>query len=261
MKKIMVSLASALLLCGLVAVVKPVTVNAAAPCSIDTINAANAQIAQAQLVYAQAQQTEAAALATLNAVKNSGSQLEIAVASNAYTTAQNQTHWALDQLNNAKAFLANITARANGETALEQSILQLQNLNNMQAVKMDADNAAAIANGVLAQINQMKAAVASYQQQLATTPSVQAQIDALNVQIKALEADYAAKKAIADQKMVVYLNAVKADQYDAYNKAVIDDAWDRLLRRGEYTIPCSVCNQKKCTCDPCKSDCINLDQH
>lgn len=260
MKKIMIALASTLLLCGLIVVAKPVTTYAAAPCSIDTINAANAQIAQAQLAYANAQQTEAAALAALNAANISGSQLEKAVAANAYTTAQNQTHWALDQLNNAKAFLANITARANGETAIEQNIAQLKNLSNMQSVKQDADNAVAIANGTLAQINQVKLAIAAYQQQLAATPSVQAQINALNVQLKALEADYAAKKAVADQKTALLASVVAADQYDAYAKAVIDDSVDRLYRRGEYAIPCPVCGMKNCPCEVCNWDCVNLDQ-
>lgn len=219
---------------GLVFVAQPLSVSAAAPCSIDTINAANAQIAQAQLQYAQAQAAEAAALQQLNQVRAGGNELAIATAAFSYNQAVNQAHWYLDQVNNAKAFLANISARADAETRIEQTIAQLSNLTDMQQAKQDADNAQAIATGVKQQIAMVQAAIAAYTQQLGTSPSVQAQIDQLNVQLRSLQADYAKQQSIADQKLVLYNAAVAKDQYAGYQKSVIDDSADRLFRRGEY---------------------------
>ena len=228
-------------------VAAPVSANAAAPCSLVIIDDANSQILAAQSAYEAAKVREAEALAKLNAVKAGGSQLDIEMAAAAYTTAQNATHWYLDQVNNAKLYLTNITNRANQETAIEVSYEQLRNLSGMQASKLDADSALAVANNVLMQIQQTQNAIAGYQQMLATSPSVQAQIDALNVQLASLQADYNAKKAVADAKMAAFQGKVAADGYDQYDQSIID-YWkhrDEVRDRHLTDCPCPLCEANR----------------
>jgi len=244
MKNKLIMLFAAVAVLGAVVVAAPTEAKAMAPCSQDIINAANAQIASTTAAYQNAQQAEAAALANLNAVKAAGgSQLDVTVAANAYTTAQQVTRWSLDQVNNAKAYLKNITDRANLETQVEQSIAQLGNLNTMQGSKTEAEGAQRIANGVLEQIKAVQAALVGYQQAVVTTPSLQPQIDQLNAQLVVLQADYAAKQAVADQKAAAYQAAVAADHYDQYSAAIINYWQARDNSRNH-----SAC----CECDFCK---------
>lgn len=248
MKKILAMLVTSALCFGAVLTFGATEAKAAAPCSIDTINVANAQIANAQNAYLAAVAAENAALANLNAVKAAGgSQLDITVAANAYTTAQNATRWYLDQVNNAKAFLANISARADFETDLMNSIEAGKVLTNLQAVKAEADGAANIAAAAGDQIKATQNAILGYQQMLATCPSVQAQIDALTTQLAAQQADYAAKKATADQKMAVYQAAVAAGGYQAYDQAVIDRWYHRDNVRDQHltNCPCDLCEANR----------------
>jgi len=241
--KLTMLLAAVLTVCTVITVA-PTDVKAMAPCSQDIINAANAQIAATTAQYQAAQQAEAAALANLNAVKAAGaSQLEITVAANAYTTAQQVTHWNLDQVNNAKLYLKNITDRANIETAIEQSLDQLHNLTNMQASKQEADNAQALANATALRIAEVNKAIAGYQQAVLTTPSLQPQIDQLNAQLVVLQNQLAAQQAVASQKAAAYQNAVAADHYDQYDVNVLNYYWARENSRNH-----SAC----CTCDLCR---------
>lgn len=246
MKKLLSLALATVMLAGVMVVAEPVAVKAAAPCSIDIINNANAQIASAQNAYAAAQVREAEALAKLNAVKAGGSQLEIEMAAAAYTTAQNATHWYLDQLNNAKLYLTNITNRANQETAIEVAFEQVKSLSGMQSSKLEADSALAVANNVLMQIQQAQNAIAGYQQMLATCPSVQTQIDALNAQIAAFQVDYNAKKAIADAKMAAFQGAVATGGYEGYTPAMIDYWKHRDEVRDRHLTNCS--------CDLCEAN-------
>lgn len=247
MKRLLSLTLAAVMLVGVVVVAQPADVKAAAPCSIVIINDANAQIAAAQNQYAAAQAREAEALAKLNAVKAGGSQFEIEMAAAAYTSAQNATHWYLDQLNNAKLYLTNITNRANQETAVEVAFEQVKALSGMQASKLEADNALAVANNVLMQIQQAQNALAGYQQMLATSPSVQAQIDALNAQIAAMQVDYNAKKAIADAKMASFQGTVAAGGYEGYSPAMID-YWkhrDEVRDRHLTSCSCELCEANR----------------
>ena len=247
MKKLLSVTLAVVMAAGIFTAIGTEDVSAAASCSITTINDANAQILAAQNAYEAAKVREAEALNKLNAVKAGGSQLEIEQAAAAYTTAQNSTHWYLDQVNNAKTYLTNITNRANLETAIEVSYEQLKNLSGMQSSKLEAENAAAVAANVLAQIQQAQNAIAGYQQMLATSPSVQTQIDALNAQIAALTVDYNAKKAVADAKMATYQTKVAADGYDKYDQSIID-YWkhrDEVRDRHLTDCSCSLCEANR----------------
>ncbi len=246
MKKITTILAAVAIMAAAV-IANPAETKAAYSCSIDTINAANAQIAAATLNYQAAQATEAAALAKLNTLRATGaSELEIATASLAYEQAKNATHWQLDQVNNAKAYLTNITNRANQETALQESYAQLANLTKMQNAKLEADSAQAVAVGVAQQIANIQNTINALKTIVATNPAVyQAQIDALNVQLKALQNELAAKQAIANQKLAVYNQAVAADHYDQYTSFWID-YWNHRDAVREHP-------NLNCSCDICKA--------
>lgn len=228
-------IAAAVMCFGLVAFAVPAKVQAAAPCSIDIINQANGEIAKAQQEFDAAKAMEAAALANWNAIKASGAtELEKTVAANAYTNAQNVSHAYLDKLNNAKAFLANIQGRADCETTVEQNLAALNSLTNVEALKMDADSAQALAVGVANRIADVQRQIVGYQQQLATSPSLQPVIDQLNASLVALQNEYAAKKAVADQKLAVYQQAQAAATGAVYSRAIIDRSVDRIFRRGEF---------------------------
>ena len=244
MKKKLTMLVAAALCAGSVIIAMPSEVNAMASCSQDIINAANAQINATTQEYVAAQAREAEALANLNKVKAaSHTELELTTAANAYTAAQQSTRWYLDQVNNAKAYLKNITDRANLETAVEVAFEQGKNLAGMQDAKLAADSAQAVATGVLEQIKAKQNAIAGYQQVLATSPSVQSQIDALNAEIAALQADYTAKQAAADAKKAAYEATVANDNYDQYSKAMIDYWTSRDNARGhESGCKCSFCS-------------------
>lgn len=244
MKKITTILAAVAIMAAAV-IANPAEAKAAFPCSVDMINAANAQVASLTAVYQNAQATEAAALAKLNTLRASGaSELEIATASLAYEQAKNTTHWQLDQVNNAKAYLANITNRANQETALQESYAQLANLNTMQAAKLEADSAQAVVVGLVQRIANIQNTINGLKSLVAVNPTVyQAQIDALNVQLVALQNELAAKQAIANQKTAAYNAAVAADHYDMYSPAMIDYWNHRNAVRDtpDLNCPCSIC--------------------
>lgn len=245
MKKTLMALAG--IMCAVVvAVAVPQDVKAMQPSSQNTINDANAQIAAAQVAYQAALGREAQALANLNAVKASNpTELALTVAANAYTRAQGESRWYLDQVNNAKAYLVNITNRANIETAVEESRLTLGNLNNLQESKLLYESANGQAVNVANQIQNVSAALAGYQQAVAAIPAYQAQIDALSAQLVALQKEYAAKKALADNFKAVYESRLAANNY-AYSAAIEDYCRKRdNARNHPANCKCDFCSMVK----------------
>lgn len=244
MKKKLSMLFASVVMLGILVVVKPAEVKAIAPCSYPIIDQANAQIAATTVEYQAAQQREAAALANLNAIKAAGgSALDVTVAANAYATAQQATRWHLDQVNNAKAFLKNITDRANLETALEEDLDQLHNLTNMQCSLTECQSAQGVATNIAERLKALQASVVAYQQAAAVNPGLQPLVDQLNAQIVSLQAEYAAKQAIADQKFAAYQAAVAADHYDQYSPDIINYWRAREMSRT---------HAKCCDCSYCK---------
>lgn len=210
-----------------------VDARAALPCSYDIINDANAQIAYNEQMYNTSKAKEAELLAVFNAIKSNPahSQLEYEQAAYNYTNAVNTTKWWLTGLNNAKAYLKNISDRGAFEDTFAANKAALADLTTLQAAKTDADGYANIVNGVAAQIADTQKAIAGYQAQLATCPSLQTQIDALNVRLAALKADYAAKAAVASEKRAVFDNYLNSLNYKSYSLGFEDYQFNREHQR------------------------------
>lgn len=223
MKKVLTLVLSGILLAGAIIIAKPVETEAAYSCTYDIINDANAKIVAAQNNLSLAQAEEARCRAAFEAVKSQGpSSLAYVQAAAAVENAVNQKNYAAGQVQNAQAYLANIKGREAEEDALLNSIDALGVLNNVQAAQAAAKGAQEIANAALVQVKNTQTAIAGYQQQLDICPSVQAQIDALNVQLVAQTADYNNKQAIANQKLATFQTLVAAGGYQGYTPKYID---------------------------------------
>lgn len=253
MKKTLMLIMAGALLAGAIVIAKPVDAKAALPCTYDIINDANAKIVAAQNAYAQAVADEANYKAAFEAVKSQGpSSLAYVQAANAYESAVRRTRYAYDQITNAKTYLANIQGRETVEDDYLNAVASLGTLNNLQAAQQDAKNAQDIANSAAQQIKNIQTAIAGYQQQLATCPSVQAQIDALNVQLVALTADYNNKQAIANQKLAAFQALAAAGGYQGYDAKYIN----YINNRGKYATVCGCTGvdfyngTTFCTCGP-----------
>lgn len=85
---------------------------------------------------------------------------------------------------------------------MQQNLQLLDNINRIQDAELAAKEALEIANGTLAQINNLQTAIAGKQQEVAVNPGLQPQLDELNAQLNVLTnqynaqmADYQAKQA------------------------------------------------------------------
>lgn len=256
MKKV-ISLVLATVLCaGVFAAAAPTQTRAALPCTYDTINQANAQITAAQNAYAAALADEAAYKAAFEAVKSQGpSSMSYVAAANAYESAVLRTKWAYDQVTNAKAFLANIK----GREAVEDDYLRNQAMLPLQvgasAAELDAKSAQEIANTAAAQIAMVNQLIAGYQAQLAVSPSLQNQINELTAKLPAMQADYAAKQAIADQKKAAALTAATTYAAGGYDAKYIDYWKNRDSHRADPVCDCFDYYTNSCHCGgDCKVD-------
>ena len=231
-KKVILAV-SAVCAAGILFVSSAVDAKAALPCTYDIINDANAQIAYYDQNYNAAKAKEAELLATFNAVKNNPAhtQFEYEQAAYNYTNAVNMSQWWLTGLNNAKAYLKNITDRGAFEDKFAANKSALADLTTLKAAKTDADGYSNIANGVAGQIADVEKAIAGYQAQVATCPSLQAQIDSLNAQLVALKADYAAKAAAASEKTAVFDNYLNTLNYKSYSLGFEDYQFRREWER------------------------------
>ena len=231
-KKVIMAV-SAVCAAGVLLLASAVDAKAALPSTYDIINDANAQIAYNEQMYAAAKASEAELLAVFNAVKANPahSQLEYEQAAYNYTNAVNTSQWWLTGLNNAKAYLKNISDRGAFEDKFFANKAALADLTTLRASKTDADGYANIANGVAARIADVEKAIAGYQAQLATCPSLQSQIDALNAQLNVLKADYAVKAAAASEKSALFNNYVNTLNYKAFSLGFEDYQHNREYQR------------------------------
>ena len=232
MKKMIMGICCTLLT-GLFICASSSEVKAALPCTYDIIDDANGNIAAASADYVKAQTEEAAALAAFNAVKAdpAHSQLEYEIAALNYANAVNKTKSRLDQLNNAKAYLKNITDRAAFEDKFAENKVALADLTKLSAAKTEADGAANIAGAALKQIAEVEKAIAGYTAQLSLSPSLQTQIDALNAELVRLQADYAVKSAAAAEKAALFQTYLNTLQYKNYSLGFEDYQYNREIQR------------------------------
>ncbi len=233
-KKVVMAMVGAML-AGSLFMVSSIDAQAALSCTYDIINDANSNISSATAGYQAAKADEAAKLANLNAVKANPahSQLEYEQAVFAYNNAVNVSAWWLAQINNSQEFLKNIKGREAFEDKFAANREALADLTTLRASKTDADGAANIANGVLAQIQDVEMAIAGYQIQVAACPSLQPQLDALNARLAALKADYAVKSAAAAEKAGVFANNVNTLNYKAFSLGFDNYQYNREIKRGD----------------------------
>ena len=202
----------------------PETVRAdALPCTVTYLNQAKEMQAAATTELNAAKAVLADKQAKLNTFTsagiNSGSDYLNAVSE--LQAAQGQVEIMLSRLNDANNYVKDCESKYTVEDNADKSYTALQDVNSLQAAKLAYDNAQNIATAALTVVNNTKAAIAGYQVQLATSPAVQAQIDALNVQLNAQIADYNNKQAVADQKKAVYASALNTN-WASYDKKPIE---------------------------------------
>ena len=231
-KKVAMALTGALF-AGIVLFASTSDVKAALSCTYDIINDANANINYYSSMYQQSKADEAAKLAAFNAVKANPahSQLEYEQAAYAYNNAVNASAWWLSMINNSKDYLTNIKGREAFEDRFAANKAALADLTTLGAAKTEADGAANIANGVAARIADVEKAIAGYQIQAASCPSLAPQIDALNAQLAALKADYAAKSAIAAEKANVFNTYLNTLNYKSYSVGFENYQYNREIQR------------------------------
>lgn len=214
-----------------VAVVSPKTVKAdPLPCTITYLEEAKAQKAAADAALEAAKADLAVKQAQYDAVKNTGSEIEKLVASDALTNAQNVVAWHVSRVNDAQTFINNVMEKWQVEDAADNAVHALYDLNVVQANLLGANNAQDIANMAAARIKMVQQQIIGYQAALATSPSLQSQIDALNAQLPALIADYEAKQADANARRAAYYQSLNSN-YANYNQAAIDYIYNRDLMR------------------------------
>ena len=208
-------------------------VMAALPSTYDKISDANWHIAHSDEMYAKAKAYEAEALAVLNAVKAdpAHSQLQYEQAVFNYNNAVNLSKWWASMVANSNAYLKNINGLAAFEDKFAANRAALADLTKLGAAKTEAEGAASVANGVLAQIKDVEKAIAGYKVMAAGNPSLQAQIDELNVKLAALNADYAAKAAVASEKANIYNTYLKTLNYQGYSVGFENYQFDREWER------------------------------
>lgn len=193
------------------------------PSTYVTIEQANAQKAAAMAELAKANTELLVLQANVETLKAQGADaLTLLKATDAVTNTNNRIHWLVDQVNNAQAFIDNTVKRGTIEDRYQASVSYLADLNALQTLKSNVDGLNNIAGAAFTNVQNIKTAIAGYTNQLATCPSVQAQIDALNVQLAAAEADYAAKKAAADAKAAEFANALATTNWNKYDKEIMD---------------------------------------
>jgi multidrug efflux pump subunit AcrA (membrane-fusion protein) len=195
----------------------------ALPCTVTYLNQAKEMQATATTELNAAKAVLAEKQAKLNSLVsagiNSGNDYLNAVSE--VQAAQGQVEIKKSRLNDANSFVKDCESKYTVEDNADKSYNALQSVNTVQAAKLAYDNAQAIATAALTALNNTKAAIAGYQAQLATSPAVQAQIDALNVQLNAQTADYNKKQATADQKKAEYTASLNSN-YASYDKKPIE---------------------------------------
>jgi uncharacterized protein involved in exopolysaccharide biosynthesis len=228
-----VMIISGAMLAGVLFAASSVETKAALPSTQNLINDANAKIAATTQAYEAAKANEAALMAAFNAVKAdpNHSQLAYEKAAYDYQNAINVSQWCLAQVNNAKAYLKNTSDTGAFEDKFWANKAALADLTTLQASKTVADGASNIANGTLQQIRDVEKAIAGYQQQLATSPSLQPQIDELGRKLEILKADYAAKAATASDTSAVFANNINTLNYKPYSKGFEDYQFRREWER------------------------------
>lgn len=207
----------------------PRTVKAdALPCTVEYLNQArSAQAnANAELAAAKAELAEVQArVDALTASGNTASQ-EYFDASTALLAAKGKVETKQQELSSANSFVSDCESKYIVEDRADKAFQALQSVNLVGSSKLEYDNAVEMCNNAAKALEDTKAAIAGYQAQLATSPSVQAQIDALNGQLAVLEAEVNQKAAAVEQKKSAFAGSLNSN-YKEYDKSAIEYIYNR----------------------------------
>lgn len=221
---------SGIILSGIMA---PKAVKAdALPCTVMYLNQAKEAQAAATAELSAAQALLSEKQAKVNALTAAGETNTQAYfnASTELLSAKGNVEAKQQALASANSFVKDCQSKYAVEDNADKAYKALQDVNVVQAAKLEYDNAQNIATAAATAVNETKKAIAGYQTQLAKSPAVQAQIDALNAQLAAQQADLAAKQAVADSKKSTYSASLNSN-YASYNKAAIDYIYNRDMMR------------------------------
>lgn len=204
----------------------------ALPCTVMYLNQAKEAQARATSELAAAKAVLNEKQAKVNAFTASGETNTQAYfnAANELLAAKGNVEAKQQALASANSFVSDCQSKYIVEDNADKSFKALQDVNVMQAAKLEYDNAQNIATAAATVVDQTRKAIAGYQTQLGASPAVQAQIDALNTQLVAQQADYAAKQAVADGKKAAYAASLNSG-YASYDKKPIDYIYNRDMMR------------------------------
>lgn len=214
---------------AIMGVAAPVTVKAdALPCTVMYLNQAKGMqaTANAELTAAQAALAQVQAKVDTFVAKGETNTQAYFDAANELLAAKGKVETKQQELASANSFVSDCQSKYAVEDNYDKAYQALQDVNVVQATKLNADNAQILANAAEEAVNNTKAAIAGYQAQLSTSPAVQDQINALNALLAVQVADLNAKKAAADAGKAGFEQSLNS-KYASYNKAAIDYIYNR----------------------------------
>ena len=229
----------AIVLCSIAAagISAPKSVKAdALPCTVMYLNEATGMQANATAELAAAKANLNEKQAKVDALIASG-QTNTQAYFNAATellAAKGNVEAKQQALTSANSYVKDCKSKYAVEDNADHAYKALQDVNALQAAKLEYDNAQNIATAAANVVDQTKKAIAGYQVQLGVSPAVQSQINALNTQLASQEADLAAKQAVANAKKAVYDKALNSN-WASYDKKAIeyiyrrDDMRDKVI--------------------------------
>lgn len=233
-KRILVAVA---LCIGAVVLLKPV--DAKADIMKETFaNIGDAQntLAQAKADLANAQAKQSDLWNKYNWVKNNGgSDYDVQKAYDEYNNQCNIVHWYQDQVNLAANYINQCSTSQILGNAQTAKLYELHGDDSLREVQDQMKGANDAANAALAQYNLVVSQIAQYQAQVAACPEFQVQINQLTAMLPGLQADYAAKKAYADQKTAQYNLYVQQLQQKGYLVNLVNNATATGVNVNTYT--------------------------
>ena len=200
----------------------------ALPCTVMYLNQAKDMqaTAKAELSAAQAALSQAQAQVDAFVAKGETNTQAYFDASTALLAAKGKVETKQQELASANSFVSDCQSKYIVEDNADKAYQALQDLNVVQSTKLNADNAQNIADAAAQAVNNTKAAIAGYQTQLATSPAVQEQIDALNIQLQSQLKDLESKQAAAASGKSAFVSSLNS-KYASYDKAAIDYIYNR----------------------------------
>lgn len=203
----------------------PKDVNAAGmPCTETTIAQAQALKAQADQELAVAVAAKAQADANVVALQAAGvTGLELLQATDAATNAANVVAAYQGKVQNAQTFIDNIVSRGNTEQYYLDMETKWANRCSLDDVQNKLNGANSITSAAFSKVQVLQGELAKAIANAAANPGLAANVDLVQAQLTAAEAEYAAAKANSDALAAQYAGKLATPNYatDADNAAYI----------------------------------------